>query len=47
MPMQMGDVYKTYSSTNKLEKLTGYSPKINITTGVKYFVDWYKQFYKL
>lgn len=47
MPMQMGDVYKTYSSTNKLRKLTGYSAKVNIETGVKYFIDWYKKYYKL
>ena len=46
-PMQKGDVYKTWASIKKLKKHTGYNPKINIKSGVKKFVKWYKEYYEL
>ncbi len=46
MPMQPGDVHKTYASVDLLEKLTNYRPSTPIEVGVKNFVDWYKSFYK-
>jgi UDP-glucuronate 4-epimerase len=46
MPMQKGDVYATWSNTELLKKLTGYSPKTDIKDGIKKFVDWYKNYYK-
>ena len=46
-PMQKGDVYKTWASIKKLKKYTGYNPKINIKSGVKKFVKWYKEYYEL
>ena len=46
-PMQKGDVYKTWASVKKLKKYTGYNPKINLKTGVKKFVKWYKEYYEI
>lgn len=42
---QPGDVTETYSNTSKLNNLTGYTPKIDLNEGLKYFVDWYKKYY--
>ncbi len=46
MPMQQGDVEKTFADTTLLKKLTGYKGKTNIKIGIKHFVKWYKEFYK-
>ena len=43
---QLGDVTETYSNTSKLNNLTGYKPKVDLNVGLKYFVDWYKDYYK-
>lgn len=43
--MQAGDVERTYADTNKLESIVGYKPKMEIETGMKNFVDWYKSYY--
>jgi len=47
LPMQAGDVPKTWASTEILEKLTGRRPKTNIVDGVKIFVDWYLEYYEV
>ena len=47
MPMQKGDVHSTLANTNLLKKLTGSKPKINLNEGVKKFVKWYLDYYKL
>jgi len=46
MPMQKGDVHATWANTDLLKKLTGYTPKTNISEGIKKFVDWYINYYK-
>jgi len=45
LPMQKGDVYQTYSSTKKAEKILNYKPKVSIKEGIKKFVAWYKEYY--
>ncbi|MEC6815440.1 NAD-dependent epimerase [Photobacterium toruni] len=45
MPMQPGDVYKTYADTSGLFEATGYKPETPIKKGVENFVLWYKKFY--
>ena len=45
MPMQQGDVVATWADTQLLETLTGYRPTTDIHTGVRRFVDWYRDFY--
>ena len=42
MPMQPGDVEKTYADLTKSRKLLGYSPKTSIEEGIEKFVEWYK-----
>ncbi|WP_297481110.1 NAD-dependent epimerase [uncultured Photobacterium sp.] len=45
MPMQPGDVYKTYADTSGLFEATGYKPETPIKQGVENFVQWYREFY--
>ncbi len=47
LPIQPGDVVKTWASTKKLNQAIGYQPKTSISDGIKRFVEWYKQFYQL
>ncbi|MCF3641802.1 NAD-dependent epimerase/dehydratase family protein [Rhizobium sp. TRM95111] len=41
LPMQSGDVPRTFASPDLLMALTGYKPETPLPTGVKSFVDWY------
>ncbi len=45
MPIQPGDVVKTWADTKDLENDTGYRPSTPVETGVKNFIDWYREFY--
>ena len=47
MPLQKGDVKQTLSDTNLLRKITGYNPKTEYKSGIKKFVNWYKDYYKI
>ena len=47
LPMQPGDVPDTYADVSSLVEDTGYQPSIDVETGVKAFVDWYRDFYKV
>jgi len=46
VPMHPADTQTTWSDTTKLQKL-GYDPKVSIAEGVKNFVNWYKDYYKV
>ncbi|WP_039852651.1 NAD-dependent epimerase [Hylemonella gracilis] len=41
LPMQQGDVPRTYAAPDLLNALTGFCPDIPVSTGVQKFVDWY------
>ena len=43
LPMQPGDVEKTYADVTKAKKLIGYEPKVTFEEGITNFVEWYKQ----
>lgn len=43
LPMQPGDVDRTYADISKAQKLIGYEPKTSFGEGIKKFVDWYKE----
>jgi len=45
MPLQPGDVPKTYADTTKLQKAFNYKPSTDIKVGVRQFVDWYVNYY--
>ena len=47
MPMQPGDVPKTFADISKAKELLGYDPKTPIEVGIKKFVDWYKKYHKI
>ena len=47
LPMQPGDVKATFANTDSIESWVGYKPKISINKGVKHFVNWYKNYYKV
>jgi UDP-glucuronate 4-epimerase len=42
LPMQQGDVPRTFASPELLEALTGFKPSIGVEQGVKAFVAWYR-----
>jgi len=46
-PLQKGDVPKTNASIAKIKRLYKYSPKTKIHNGIKNFVQWYREYYKL
>ncbi|MBO9125318.1 MULTISPECIES: NAD-dependent epimerase/dehydratase family protein [unclassified Rhizobium] len=41
LPMQQGDVPRTYASPDLLQALTGYTPSTSLEQGVAAFVEWY------
>lgn len=43
LPMQPGDMVTTYADPWLVQALTGYCPSTRVETGVKAFVDWYKE----
>ena len=45
--IQKGDVEKTHSDSTLLSIKTGFKPNTSISTGIKKFIKWYKEFYKI
>ncbi|RUS63140.1 NAD-dependent epimerase/dehydratase family protein [Pseudorhodobacter sp. E13] len=44
MPMQPGDVPRTWADASLLQRLTGYRPQTDVQTGIQKFVDWYRDY---
>ena len=47
MPIQPGDVPATYADVDDLIRDVGFRPDTPIETGIRNFVDWYREFYKV
>jgi UDP-glucuronate 4-epimerase len=47
MPMQTGDVPKSWADITLLQKLTGYKPETDFRVGVSNFVNWYREYYNV
>lgn len=47
LPMQPGDVERTWADTSGLEEDFNYKPNIDIQKGINRFVAWYKAYYQL
>ncbi|WP_291991170.1 NAD-dependent epimerase [Candidatus Accumulibacter sp. ACC007] len=47
LPMQDGDVPATYADTELLEGWIGFAPATPVAEGVKRFVAWYRDYYKV
>lgn len=45
LPMQPGDVLTTYADVEDLKQAVGFAPQTSIETGLKRFVDWYRDYY--
>ncbi|MBT2163192.1 NAD-dependent epimerase [Zobellia barbeyronii] len=46
MPMQPGDVERTWADVDDLIRDYDYQPNTSVADGVQNFVDWYKEYYK-
>ncbi len=47
VPMQAGDVAVTYAEVSPLERDFGFRPDTPLREGLRRFVGWYKEYYKL
>ena len=47
LPMQDGDVPATYADTAELRAATGFDPATPVEEGVRRFVDWYREYYRV
>ncbi len=47
LPLQPGDVPDTYADVSDLVSDLGYKPGTPLETGIRNFVEWYKDFYKI
>jgi len=47
LPMQDGDVPATYADVADLVATVGFKPATSIETGIKNFVDWYRDYYRV
>jgi UDP-glucuronate 4-epimerase len=47
LPMQPGDVPATFADVNDLTRDVGFQPSTSIKDGVRRFVDWYLDYYKV
>lgn len=44
LPVQSGDVQKTWADTDKLCEYCNYKPNISSEEGIEEFVSWYKKY---
>ena len=44
LPLQDGDVKKTYGSISKSRKKIQFNPKVNVNEGIRNFIKWYDQY---
>jgi UDP-glucuronate 4-epimerase len=47
MPLQPGDVMETSADIGKSKDMLGFSPKTPIGEGIKKFLTWYREYYKV
>jgi UDP-glucuronate 4-epimerase len=47
LPMQPGDVPRTWADVDHLIEHFDYKPETNVKDGVRNFVNWYKEYYKV
>ena len=46
LPMQPGDVYRTYAYVTDLMKEAGFKPDTSIEEGLSRFAAWFREYYK-
>jgi UDP-glucuronate 4-epimerase len=47
LPMQPGDVVSTYADVEALKAAVEFSPSTSIEFGIKQFVQWYREYYRV
>jgi UDP-glucuronate 4-epimerase len=47
LPLQPGDVPATWADVDDLIKDTGFKPNTNVKDGVRNFINWYRDYYKV
>lgn len=47
MPIQPGDVEKTWADVSSLQRDYGYNPGTPVETGIRKFVEWYREYYQV
>ena len=47
MPLQPGDVAETFADIEKSRKLLGFDPKTSLREGIRKFLSWYREYYKV
>jgi len=47
LPLQDGDVPDTYADAEDLKRDVGYKPDTSIEVGIRNFIDWYLEYYKV
>ncbi len=47
LPLQPGDVPSTFADVTDLVRDNGYKPDTSVEEGVKKFIQWYKEYYKI
>ena len=47
LPLQAGDVPYTYADVTDLVEAVGYKPETTVETGIKNFVEWYREYHKV
>ena len=47
MPLQPGDVERTWADVSSLKRDYDYNPDTPVETGIKLFIDWYREYYKV
>lgn len=47
LPMQPGDIQKTHADVSGLVEDFGYQPRFDVAYGIKQFIEWYLDYYKV
>ncbi len=47
LPLQPGDVPDTFADATALGRDIGYAPKVTVEEGVRRFVEWYRDYYRV
>ena len=47
LPIQPGDVEKTFADIKESKKDLNFLPKTKISEGIPKFINWYKKYYKI
>jgi len=47
LPMQPGDVPRTFADIDDLMKDVSFKPATSVEDGIRRFIEWYREYYKV